>query len=119
MDIIDKIKKLAGGAADTVLQKYSSERIGAEAARRGLFEGYLRSVPSCTFVDLLRERQAMFQCYTDDELKYGFAARGLRDFASREAGHANACKVHLEARDDEAARVKALAAEIIERAEKL
>lgn len=119
MDIFDNIRKLASDAVDLTLQKMKAERIGAEAARRGLFEGYLRTVPNETLTAMKRERGGVFVGITDAELMAEFAKRGLRDVTSHDDGVNEARVEAMGARQDEAARVKALAVEIVERARKL
>lgn len=117
MDIIEQIKSLAGGAADKVLEKFDAKRIGAEAERRGLFQAWMRNASNETLIDLLRERRFCFNVLlTDDELKAEFAARGLRDKDSIAAGWDTRDERSKQETADEAARVKALAFEIIERA---
>lgn len=115
MNIMDKIGALASGAADLTLQKFSAERVGAEAKRRGLFEGYVRSVPSGTFTDLKRERHELFSGVTDDELVVEFAKRKLLDVRSRNFGWDTSDR-DLQ---DEKARVHALALELAELVGKL
>lgn len=104
MNIIDQIKKLAGGAADLALQKFETKRIGAEAERRGLFEAHLRSVPSGTLTDMKRERTELFVNVSDEELRTEFAKRKLYDNGSFDAGWA--------ARTDQLSAVKAALAAV-------
>lgn len=90
MDIIEQIKKLAGEAADVVLQKFDAKRIGAQAERLGLFQAYMRATPSYTFLDLLRERRALESGLTNGELFAEIAARGLRYIPSFDEGYGRA-----------------------------
>ena len=86
MDIIEKIKKLASDGVDMALQTFSSDRIGAEAERRKLFEAWMRNASDETLANLLRERHMLCAQLTDDELRRAFRKRELRDETSYEAG---------------------------------
>lgn len=112
MDVIEQIKKLAGEAADLTLQKFSAKRIGAQAERLGLFQAYIRSVPSSTFFELLRERQALLVGVTNQELFEEFAKRELLHVLSYEEGLDAATKSADRSKREEQERVAMHVAQI-------
>lgn len=106
MDLMEQIKKLAGGAADTVLQKFDSSRIGAEAERRGLFVGHVRGLPRESLTSFLRAHGSPWKDITDDELSAEFAARRLLDNNSYQQGVQNERTVQEAKAESERFRVR-------------